>query len=507
MSKQNSQSKVASSHFTKVPNEKSILNISFKKKLAVTPYKYEKNKREKNSLFTRTNFFYPNYSNLNRHNLALTQKNVSKNDKKEIITKFSGTLRNQIYKSQKNQSNNYFLSYSNKINNVSKNSFLFSLSLMKGGYGIREDKKSYTFNSTKSNHLGSFTSAFPYWQIQGGGKRDWKTDTLYFVVFFLFMKRKNTTKYSKPNENFLFYCLKSPKKMFECLEPNYETDLSPTNLAFRSGRSVFSAMQTFSESLALGSERNIFFQQTCLSNLVSPVGDTKYTLCYEPPSPYKGVYNKLCSGNTNILDSELKSALKPKGNFSSLELLPVERRLNDNKNKIQCFALTSRPCKGISYSSSKVPTFPFSLTKTILFFAQTERLNLKTLSYFQKYSNTLSSSLFCPNQIKSILMYRQKNIVSALNRIGTNRKAPLVSEGLPWNSYKNFKKVLDKKRKSGIKQHKIYPYFSLGPFSPPPFHPPFTLNPEVGPHFWIQNESDPPFKSPFGGSLSSPFGG
>ena len=53
-----------------------------------------------------------------------------------------------------------------------------------------------------------------------------------------------------------------------------------------------------------------------------------------------------------------------------------------------------------------------------------------------------------------------------------------------------------KKRKSGIKQHKIYPYFSLGPFSPPPFHPPFTLNPEVGPHFWIQNESDPPFKSP-----------
>jgi hypothetical protein len=341
---------------------------------------------------------------------------ISKNQKKETIAKFSGIVKNQIYKSQKNRSNNYFLCYSNKMNIVYKNSFLCELKYFYsrlnsqanssvGDSKIKPDKKSFSLNSIKSNDLGLCTPyESPARRVHGGGKGESKTYTLYFVVFFLLIKRKNQ-KLSKGNVKDLVYCLKLQKNLFYFLEPNFETDFSSTNIGFRSGRSLFSAIQTFSESLALGEsvEKNSFFQQTRLSPFVPPLGDAKYTMPNGSP-PRR-----------------------------------VPWALNEPKKEIK--------------SLSNI-----SLRKRILFLAQTERLNLKTLFYLQKYSNALSSSIFCPNQIKSVLTLKQTNLSSALNQIGS---FTLPNRNVQGGSfmYGAFQKVVKKKRKSGIKKNKSYPYF------------------------------------------------
>jgi hypothetical protein len=482
-----------------------ITNISLKKTLSVTPNKspkislsYAKGRapdmpihpfqRNGNGWIAETQFFCQNSSYSDFQNIGLTQsvsvpltlmspdplgsgdkRRIYKNHKKETITKFSGIVKNQIYKSQKNISNNYFLCYSNKRNSVYKNSFLCELKHFYSrlntqanssiaDYKIKEDKKSLILYSNKSNNFGlctpyespyrgihqsvgsAHTYAFPIKDWEGKSsffaphiismgfahrnnrhpmgkahrdktQRVWgqkcgqgphfeMTYTLYFVVFFLLIKRKNQNL-SKGNRKDLFYCLKSPKSLFDFLEPKFETDFSSTNIGFRAGRSIFSAMQTFSESLALASHKNGFFQQIYLSHFVSPTGDTKYTMTNES---------------------------HPRGVLLAL----------------------NRPKKGIKSLSN------ISLRKRILFLAQRERLNLKTLFYLQNYSNTLSYSIFCPNQIKSILTLKQRNLSSALNQIGSFTLPNRNAQGGKF-MYGAFKKVLNKK--SGIKKNKIYPYF------------------------------------------------
>ena len=298
---------------------KSFLNISLKQKLSITP-----KKSNKISLSTEKTFFYlsafregtyaprpqhseeKNYSYSDYQNVGLTLRILSKNSKKKLIT-FYGIVQNQIYKSQINRSNNFFLSYSNKLKNINKNSLLWELKLFYSrlnthenpsmeDYQIRENKKSYIFPSKNSLSLPK--------QSMGRHKCECKLDTLYFVVFFLFLKRKNQ-KNSKINQKLLFYSLKSPRNLFEFLELYFDSDFSTTNIGYRAGRSIFNAIQTFSKSLTLGSNKKAFFQQTYLSHFVSPKRDTKYIISYDVV--VKGVLRgPLCPGKPKILYSKLK---------------------------------------------------------------------------------------------------------------------------------------------------------------------------------------------------------
>jgi hypothetical protein len=461
-----------------MPKQKSesLINVAFQKKLSVTPYKCYGS-----PLLTGTCLFYgvfsKNYSRWDYSYLVSKKQLLSKNYTKEIVTELSVTVRNQIYKIQKNRSNNYFLCYSNKINNVYKNSLLYELKVFYSRVNklaIREDKscdpfqnlerkvkddpsfgamsctknslmfftkkeivnraitrsygfqkKTYTFKLAKSYKLGS-----PYFVVYSKGYlpmgRDpsfppvehWREQCqsntgrlnftqiksikhpstplsppkggMWIISKFLRNNKKGNEYYFRGfatdlelNKKSIFYCLKYPKSYFNFLEPNYETDFSPTNVGFRPGRSVFSTMQTFSESVAL--ERDLFFQQT---------------------SPSAVHYLK-----------RMKYAYSPQVNY---------------------FTRFSQATKGSS-------------TEWAPFVARRERLNLKSLYYFQNYSNSLSHSIFCPNGIKSLLSLKQKNVFYALKEKNCNCAL--------YFSVNNLKRVLNKKRKSGTQKKKFYPYF------------------------------------------------